>query len=678
MRSVFVLCVVALVVSVSALCPVARSQEGMYDPPTVRFGVGVTRPFGQITDFDTQALHIGWYSDWGVSLSPPRPGGIEYAQLVWVDQGSYSPGLVQLGPVVDANPGSLWIVGNEPESIHQGNSTPQQYAAAYHDLYAFIKGRDPSAQIAIGGVTQPTPLRLHWLDLVLQQYQSMYSEGMPVDVWNTHCYILQERKYFGGCDIPVGLSDTVGRLYTIDDHANVAIFQQLIVEMRTWMRDRGYRDTPLIISEFGVLYSEALGFTEARVNAFMDGCFDVLLSVANSELGYPPDGQLLVQRWMWYSLNDQPYNPETGAGFNGALYDHRYPSYPGVITAFGINFRDYTEAILHALPPTQTHTPTPSATPTSTPTCTPSPTPTVTRTPIPFRRTKSDIDADGITDLVAFGPAVAAWSISKSSTDHLTGIYQSWGAEGDVPLSGDLDGDGKMDLIVYRPAYGVWFGLRSSNDYDTATPFVKGWGAQGDIPLSGDVDGDGKMDLIIYRPGVNVWFIATSSTDYVGCMGVAWGADGDVPISGDLDGDGKMDLIVYRPAYGVWFALLSTDGYEANPYFVQGWGAPGDTPVGGGDIDGDGKMDLIVYRPSVNVWFALLSSSNYSSSMGVAWGADGDLPIGGSDVDGDGKMDLVVYRPSVGVWFGLRSSNNYSTSSYLVKSWGASGDIPVW
>jgi len=54
---------------------------------------------------------------------------------------------------------------------------------------------------------------------------------------------------------------------------------------------------------------------------------------------------------MWYSLNDRPWDPNTGEGFNGALFDYQYPQYPGVITPIGINFREYTDALLSNKPP---------------------------------------------------------------------------------------------------------------------------------------------------------------------------------------------------------------------------------------------------------------------------------------------------------------------------------------
>ncbi|KPL20532.1 MAG: hypothetical protein AMJ93_11710, partial [Anaerolineae bacterium SM23_84] len=327
------------------LSPSAHAQGPLYARPTDRFGVALESDFGLITDYDVASLHVSWYSDYAASLNPLRPGGIEYAQLIWVGSGWFSPSLDQLGPMVDANPGALWMVGNEPECIHQGNSTPEQYAVIYHDLYTFIKARDSTAQVAIGGVVQPTPLRLEWLDGVLNHYQTTYGESMPVDVWNIHNQIVQELKGGWGGDIPAGLTATEGRLYGIEDNDNIEIFRQHIVDFRTWMRDRGEQDKPLIISEIGVLFPEEYGFPPERVNAFMDASFDYLLVARDPELGYPGDENRLVQRWMWYSLNDQPWDPDTGEGFNGALYDYRYPEYPGVITSMGIHFREYTDAL---------------------------------------------------------------------------------------------------------------------------------------------------------------------------------------------------------------------------------------------------------------------------------------------------------------------------------------------
>lgn len=320
----------------------ARADGPLYAHPLERFGFDMTREFGLVTDYDVSSLRARWYSDWGTRESPLRPGGIEFAQVIRVPGGVLSPPLAQLDAAIAANPGSLWIIGNEPECIWQDNCTPEQYAAAYHQAHAYIKTRDPSAKVAIGGVVQPTPLRLQWLDRVLAHYQAAYGVPMPVDVWNIHNMILQELKGSWGCEIPKGLGETAGRLYTIGDNDNIAIFRQHIIDFRVWMRERGQRDKPLIITEYGVLMPVQYGFTPERVSAYLQASFDYLLTARDEDLGCPADGNRLVQRWLWNSLNDQPWNPTTGRGFNGALFDYRYPTYPGVITPVGERFRAYT------------------------------------------------------------------------------------------------------------------------------------------------------------------------------------------------------------------------------------------------------------------------------------------------------------------------------------------------
>ncbi len=334
-----------------SFAPRANAQGPLYPCPLARFGASLKNDFGEITDYDVSSLHIAWYSDTGNRMSPPvvydslLGNSIEYVQLVWVTEGAIFPPLNELGLIAEANPGSLWLIGNEPECTYQGNNTPEQYAQAYHQLYPFLKSRDPTARIAIGGVVEPTPLRLQWLDRVLIYYQSTYGQPMPVDVWNIHIQILQELRDGWGAGIPSGLMANMGRLYTVNDNDNIDIFKQLIVEFRTWMRDRGQREKPLVITEFGVLMPPEEGFTPQRVNAFMNAAFDYLLSASSPSLGYAADANHLVQRWIWYSLNDQPYNVETGEGYNGSLFYYRNPN---VITEAGVNFRSYTNALLDA------------------------------------------------------------------------------------------------------------------------------------------------------------------------------------------------------------------------------------------------------------------------------------------------------------------------------------------
>jgi hypothetical protein len=299
------------------------SQATPYRSPHERFGFCRVR--GSLTNYAVEQLHAGWYVDFTSRPAPPRPAGVEYAQTVRVKAAMYNSAAITatLGPVADANPGSLWLIGNEPDRRgDQDDRMPAEYAAIYHDLYTFLKGRDPTCRVAIGGVVQPTPLRLKYLDMVLEAYRNRYGGMMPVDVWNVHGFILRE-DWTWGAGLPPGTDayQDLGMLYEVQDNDNIEIFRRQIRAFRQWMADHGERDKPLIVSEYGVLMPPDYGFDQERVRQFMAATFDFFLTTTDDRTGYPADGNRLVQRWSWYSLDDRVYTPETGIGFNGNLFD---------------------------------------------------------------------------------------------------------------------------------------------------------------------------------------------------------------------------------------------------------------------------------------------------------------------------------------------------------------------
>jgi hypothetical protein len=281
-----------------------------------RFGFGVA--MSPVDQYDVNQLHAGWYLNWGADPEPKRPGGMEFAQMVRVRGGRPSPSEQQLDRIARANPGSLWLIGNEPDVLTQDGLEPAEYARIYHDVYTLLKSADPTCQVAIGGVTQPTPLRLKYLDMVLDAYSDLYGQTIPVDVWNVHGFILREERGSWGVDIPPGMSVDQGRLFEMEDHDDVEIFQQQILDFRRWMAEKGERDKPLIVSEYGILLPPEYGFSHERVRAFMYASFDFFLTATDAELGYPADDNRLVQRWLWYSVSDTVYpagnlfDPETG------------------------------------------------------------------------------------------------------------------------------------------------------------------------------------------------------------------------------------------------------------------------------------------------------------------------------------------------------------------------------
>jgi hypothetical protein len=280
-----------------------------------RQGVGAPKEGGPPARYAVDKLGIGWYLNWSVEVEPDRPGGADFWQMVRLDDdgtetgepGGHRPDEATIQAAARANPGSTWLIGNEPDVAWQDNVAPERYAELYHKLYQLLKTTDPTCRIAIAGVSQPTPLRLAYLERVLDAYQSRYGEPIPVDVWNIHGFVLREERDSWGVSIPPGFDTDSGMLYDIEDHGDIALFQEQILTFRRWMAQHGQRDRPLVLSEFGILMPEDYGFAPASVQGYMYAAFDYLYSATDTEVGYPEDGNRLVQWWAWYSLADTTY-----------------------------------------------------------------------------------------------------------------------------------------------------------------------------------------------------------------------------------------------------------------------------------------------------------------------------------------------------------------------------------
>ena len=290
------------------------AEPGLFSP---RQRMGFVAPLRDVERYDIAQLGAGWHISCQRGEDPVPAAGMECAQLVGVTGGVSQSDLASLREIAASHPGRLWLVGNEPDVIWQLNATPEEYARLYRDVYEAIKGADPTSQVAIGATSQVTPLRLRYLDEILAAYSRIYSEPMPVDVWNIHLAVLREERGTWGVDIPPGMPDDEGTLYQIEDNGDIEILKEQVVAFRRWMAERGLRDKPLIVTEFSVLMPPEYGFPVERVESFMVAAFDYLMTATDEDTGYPPDGNRLVQRWAWYSVADSVYatgnlfDPET-------------------------------------------------------------------------------------------------------------------------------------------------------------------------------------------------------------------------------------------------------------------------------------------------------------------------------------------------------------------------------
>jgi len=297
----------SMILSVPEPCPLPDCQRR----------TGVSGRNEMVIGAYQSGLQFGQYLNWWAEADPPELGDVYFWQMVSVTAAGPVSSWEKLGQIVDARPGSIWVVGNEPDIVWQDNTPAERYAEIYHDVYAIIKQRDPTAQLAIAGVGQPTPLRLAYLDIVLETYLETYGEPLPVDIWTVHAFVLREERDSWGVGIPPGMLADQGELYELTDHNNLDYFQQNLIDFRLWMAERGYRDRPLAVTEFGILHPAEYGFPPEVVADFMIGAFDFFATAAN-ETGYPADDNRLVQWWFWYSVFDggdfptgNLYDPET-------------------------------------------------------------------------------------------------------------------------------------------------------------------------------------------------------------------------------------------------------------------------------------------------------------------------------------------------------------------------------
>ncbi len=318
-----------------------------------RFGVAVS-DIGEVNWIDD--LGAGWYFSFSEAMDP-APNSAEYVALVSIGQdktgdGQYLPTYSVNPPMTDARlgqlvldrPGSLWIVGNEVDrgpdpgqtNGGQGDTFPEIYAQGYHDIYNFIKAKDPTAQVANSALVQVTPGRLQYLDLMWDAYETTFGAEMPVDVWNMHLYILPEVNPLGQpngvANVALGTDPALGRkesggsaaqcplveVYCVAEHDDLDVFEEQIVAMRTWMKAHNQQNKPLILSEFSILYpysnnggncslKDEFGncFTPQRVTDFLNVSFDYLYNTVDPNLGYPKDGNRLIQQSLWFSVNNQ-------------------------------------------------------------------------------------------------------------------------------------------------------------------------------------------------------------------------------------------------------------------------------------------------------------------------------------------------------------------------------------
>lgn len=219
-----------------------------------------------------QGLNLILRRPWGYLLD--RTGGNIVGQIglppEWLPQWYVNQGgnhQQRFDAWVTANPGRIWLLGNEPGCFElvsqlkgQDALTDAEYAVFYRTYHAHITALDPTAvfaNAALAMTTSPTwspelPVEsvIGIWQRVLNLYADRYGAHMPVDIWNIHLYAGH------GAGEPNG---------------HRAKYVQTIEAFRTFVdsaRGGVYRDAPMILTEFNGTY-DAAGFTRENVVSFL-------------------------------------------------------------------------------------------------------------------------------------------------------------------------------------------------------------------------------------------------------------------------------------------------------------------------------------------------------------------------------------------------------------------------
>ncbi len=316
-------------------------------------------------------LKAGSLINWGIDPNVVLDPEITFLHVI-LTGARYNQDVVDgLAAKTALYPGQYWQIGNEPDTCYgeQDCTTPEIYAQQYFDIATKLRALDPSAKIGFGSIVQPTKIRRFYLQLAWDKLETLAGStenaSALVDFWTIHSFILNEEAcptfpyncpwgtglptFTAGTIFPVGVAgelipDTAKERanYDYSDVYNINIFKTRIAAMRDLMFINGERDKPLWITEYGNLFpsSNAPGnnyetVSDATTAAYMVSTFDYLRSATSATTGMPDDGNRLVQRWFWYSLNDYPYV------FGGTLF---HPS-TGAITKVGQAYANYTAAL---------------------------------------------------------------------------------------------------------------------------------------------------------------------------------------------------------------------------------------------------------------------------------------------------------------------------------------------
>lgn len=353
---------------------VQAAGPGWTPPPSTgdcRFGTTFSywgRPLrDKISRYDFPLVGFGYYLDYTHTRDASVPAHIKYLHVLRVSNGAFNAEQAGLAALVVANPGSMWIVGNEPEMWAEDAVTAEVYAERYFALAQIIRAGDATARIGFGPIVMPTVLRMKYIDFawkrLIQLAGSHTAAAALIDMFVPHGFILNEQggldengNPFWGSGVPYGFETRIPPISwqaeqeLITDFSDLYSFEKFKIRMlrfRQWMKDSGLQNKALWLTEYGQLappYTrpEDNFYTvpEAITADFFAKTTDWMLQTKDASLGMPTDGNRLFQKWFWYSVNDPMthyggtlVNPDTlKLTFVGGVWLNFIPADPTSIT----------------------------------------------------------------------------------------------------------------------------------------------------------------------------------------------------------------------------------------------------------------------------------------------------------------------------------------------------------
>jgi FG-GAP-like repeat len=256
----------------------------------------------------------------------------------------------------------------------------------------------------------------------------------------------------------------------------------------------------------------------------------------------------------------------------------------------------------------------------------------------------SDLDGDGLLDVVMAGDASAAITVWHAEGD---GSYTALELElvevNEVLVLADADLDGDTDIIVGHRSDPdlVWYRNDGERAYSRR---ASGWGGglfgDGTMQLAAvDSDGDGQPELYAGTDtlGTYAWDLGTDGPSFL--SETTWADTVNWLVGADIDGDGLVDVVTANRGGTVQVRRsLGAEG-AMQPSAHVGWRLV--NAMATGDLNGDGYDDLAVANENGEAGWFLGGASGSLEQAGEAGFESFTNALCTLDVDGDGRQELV-------------------------------------